>query len=253
MSSTKSRVVVVLPAYNAANTLVDTVREIDKTVVDEVILVDDASKDDTAHLSESIGLITLKHSHNMGYGANQKTCYKAALDSNADIVVMLHPDYQYTPKLLPAMVKLIETGLYDIALGSRILGNGALRGGMPLYRYVSNRILTLIQNVLLREKLSEFHTGYRAFSRKVLEELPLAENSDDFLFDNQMLAQAIFFGYRIGEITCPTRYEVRSSSINVWRSIKYGLGVIWISILFIIATTGLFIPKIFSDKGRRIM
>ena len=203
MSSTKSRVIVVLPAYNAANTLMDTVREIDKTVVDEVILVDDASKDDTAYLSESIGLITLKHSHNMGYGANQKTCYKAALDSNADIVVMLHPDYQYTPKLLPAMVKLIETGLYDIALGSRILGNGALRGGMPLYRYVSNRILTLIQNVLLREKLSEFHTGYRAFSRKVLEELPLAENSDDFLFDNQMLAQAIFFGYRIGEITCP--------------------------------------------------
>ena len=253
MSSTKSRVIVVLPAYNAANTLMDTVREIDKTVVDEVILVDDASKDDTAHLSESIGLITLKHSHNMGYGANQKTCYKAALDSNADIVVMLHPDYQYTPKLLPAMVKLIETGLYDIALGSRILGNGALRGGMPLYRYVSNRILTLIQNVLLREKLSEFHTGYRAFSRKVLEELPLAENSDDFLFDNQMLAQAIFFGYRIGEITCPTRYEVRSSSINVWRSIKYGLGVICISIVFIIAKTGLFIPKIFSDKGRRIM
>ncbi len=252
MRSTKLRVVVVLPAYNAADTLEDTVREIDRTVVDEVILVDDDSNDDTVHLSESIGLITLTHSYNMGYGANQKTCYKAALDSDADIVVMLHPDYQYTPKLLPAMVKLIETGLYDIALGSRILGNGALRGGMPLYRYVSNRILTLIQNILLREKLSEFHTGYRAFSRKVLEELPLGENSDDFLFDNQMLAQAIFFGYRIGEITCPTRYEVRSSSINVWRSIKYGLGVIYISIVFIIAKTGLFIPKMFSDKGRRI-
>jgi len=243
----------VLPAYNAADTLEDTVREIDRTVVDEVILVDDDSSDDTVHLSENIGLITLKHSYNMGYGANQKTCYKAALDSDADIVVMLHPDYQYTPKLLPVMVKLIETGLYDIALGSRIIGNGALRGGMPLYRYVSNRILTLIQNVLLREKLSEFHTGYRAFSRKVLEELPLAENSDDFLFDNQMLAQAIFFGYRIGEISCPTRYEVRSSSINVWRSIKYGLGVIYISIVFLIAKTGLFIPKIFSNRGKRIV
>jgi glycosyltransferase involved in cell wall biosynthesis len=248
-----SRVVVVLPAYNAANTLADTVSEIDNSVVDEVILVDDASQDGTVALAEGMGLVTVRHARNMGYGGNQKTCYRAALTANADIVVMLHPDYQYTPKLLPAMVALIDSGLYDIVLGSRILGKGARRGGMPLYRYVANRLLTFFQNVLLREKLSEFHTGYRAFSRRVLAELPLAENSDDFLFDNQILGQAIYFGFRIGEVTCPTRYEPRSSSINVWQSMKYGLGVIWTSMLFLLAKWRFVRPAIFSPGGRRLI
>jgi len=243
----------VLPAYNAANTLADTVTEIDDAMVEEIILVDDASQDGTAALAEGVGLVTVRHARNMGYGGNQKTCYRAALTANADIVVMLHPDYQYTPKLLPAMVALIDSGLYDIALGSRILGKGARRGGMPLYRYVANRFLTFFQNVMLDEKLSEFSTGYRAFSRQVLEQLPLAENSDDFLFDNQILAQAIYFDFRIGEVTCPTRYEPHSSSINVWRWMKYVPGVIWTSMLFLLAKWGFVRPAIFSLGCRRLI
>jgi glycosyltransferase involved in cell wall biosynthesis len=224
------RVVVVLPAYNAARTLETTYREIPADLVDEVVLVDDASPDDTVAEARRLGIRhVIRHERNRGYGGNQKTCYRTALDLGADIVVMLHPDYQYTPKLLPAMVSLIAEGVYPVVLGSRILGKGALRGGMPLYKYVANRALTLAQNLLVGEKLSEYHTGYRAFSREVLERLPLERNSDDFVFDNQMLSQIIYAGYPIAEITCPTRYFEEASSINFRRSVTYGLGVLGVS------------------------
>jgi glycosyltransferase involved in cell wall biosynthesis len=226
------RVAVVMPAYNAEQTLRRTVEEIPREFVDDLILVDDASQDATAEIARSLGLHTIVHSANAGYGANQKTCYREALSRGAEVVIMLHPDYQYTPKLLVAMASLVAIGQYDIVLGSRILGGGAVRGGMPRYKYISNRVLTLIQNLLLGAKLSEYHTGYRAFSRRVLESLPLESNADGFLFDNQMLAQALYFGFSIGEVSCPARYFAEASSIGFRASLKYGLGVLATSLLF---------------------
>src|SRR3982751_21886 len=217
---------VVLPAYNAGRTLERTVREVPPGVVDEFLLVDDASHDDTVAQAGRLGIPYIVHPQNRGYGGNQKTCYAEALRRGAEIVVMLHPDYQYTPKLIGAMAWLVASGEFDIVLGSRILGTGALKGGMPLYKYVANRFLTAVENLLLGVKLSEFHTGYRAFSRRVLETLPLHENSDDFVFDNQILAQAVAFGFLIGEISCPTRYFPEASSINFRRSMTYGMGVL---------------------------
>jgi glycosyltransferase involved in cell wall biosynthesis len=220
------KIIVVMPAYNAALTLHQTYAEIPHEIVDEVLLVDDKSADHTVEVSRALGIETIVHAHNLGYGGNQKTCYRAALDKGADIVIMLHPDYQYTPKLITAMASLISEDLFDCVLGSRILGVGALKGGMPLYKYISNRFLTLVQNWLLGHKLSEYHTGYRAFSRDILQTLPLDENSNDFVFDNQMLTQIIYGGYRIAEITCPTKYFPEASSISLWPSIKYGMGVL---------------------------
>ncbi len=226
------RVVVVMPAYNAERTLLKTYAEIPKGVVDDVILVDDQSQDKTAEIARSLGIDTIVHSKNKGYGANQKTCYKEALRLKADIVIMVHPDYQYTPKLITAMASLIAEGLFDCVLGSRVLGVGALRGGMPRYKFIANRVLTLFQNLLLGYKLSEYHTGYRAFSRKVLETLPLENNDDDFVFDNQMLSQIVYAGYDIGEVTCPTRYMADSSSISLPKAVLYGIGVIKTSVAF---------------------
>ncbi|MEX0811114.1 MAG: glycosyltransferase family 2 protein [Chitinophagales bacterium] len=224
------RLVVVLPAYNAAQTLEKTYKEIDFTIVDDVVLVDDASKDNTIEVGKNLGIQhIIRHEQNKGYGGNQKSCYQKALALNADIVIMLHPDYQYTPKLIPSMAHLIANDLFPVVLGSRILGNGALKGGMPLYKYLANRFLTLTQNILGGQKLSEYHTGYRAFSKEVLQSLNLEANSDDFVFDNQMLSQIIFKGFPIGEITCPTKYFKEASSINFKRSVKYGLGVLFTS------------------------
>lgn len=246
------KLVVVMPAYNAEQTLEQTYREVPPGFIDEIVLVDDASRDNTAELSRRLGLKTVVHPKNLGYGGNQKTCYKEALKLGADVVIMLHPDYQYTPKLLIAMASLVAIGLYDIVLGSRILGGGALKGGMPLYKYISNRILTLIQNIMLGAKLSEYHTGYRAFSRRVLMELPLEENSNDFIFDNQMLAQALMCGYSIGEISCPTKYFKEASSINLMRSIVYGLGVLKTSVQFVLHKHGIKRYRIFSTESRRL-
>ena len=243
------RVVVVLPAYNAERTLRRTIDAIPPGYIDRLILVDDGSSDRTAQLSQELGLRTAIHEANRGYGANQKTCYREALEDGADVVIMLHPDYQYTPRLAVAMASLIALDQYDVVLGSRILSNGALRGGMPVYKYVSNRILTLLQNILLREKLSEYHTGYRAFSRRVLEALPLLANSDDFVFDNQMLAQALYFGFRIGEISCPARYFPEASSINFRRSVTYGLGVLKTSVQFRLSKWGWIRSPIFDPRG----
>ena len=216
-----------MPAYNAAKTLKQTYHELPHDVVDEVVLVDDHSNDETAELAHSIGINhVIVHDQNLGYGGNQKTCYSYALNLGADIVIMVHPDYQYTPKLCTAMASLIANDVYDCVLGSRILGTGALKGGMPRYKYIANRLLTMFQNVMLNYKLSEYHTGYRAFSRKLLLQLPLDENSDDFVFDNQMLLQVIYAGYQIGEITCPTLYMEDASSISFQRSVEYGLGII---------------------------
>jgi len=240
------KICVVMPAYNAAKTVRQTLDEIPRDYIDDIILVDDASTDDTAALSRSLGICTIVHERNLGYGGNQKTCYRHALERGADIVIMLHPDYQYTPKLLVAMGSLIAVGQYDIVLGSRILSEGALRGGMPVYKYISNRFLTCVQNLLLRKKLSEYHTGYRAFSREVLEKLPLERNSDDFIFDNQMLAQAIYCGFSIGEISCPTKYFPEASSINLRRSAIYGLGVLKVSVQFRLSKLGLLRPSIFA-------
>jgi len=228
------KVVVVMPAYNAARTIERTWREvIAQDVVDEVIVVDDASQDETVALARGLNKVRVHvHPKNRGYGGNQKTCYRLALDSGADIVIMVHPDYQYTPKLIPAMAAMVSSGLFHCVLGSRILGGQALAGGMPLWRYVPNRVLTLIGNVLLGTKVSEFHTGYRAFSRELIERLPLAEDSDDFVFDNQMLAQAVWFGYRIGEVSCPTRYAPESSSATFANSVRYGFGCIGTALVF---------------------
>ena len=225
-------IAVVLPAYNAERTLRQTVDEIPREFVDDLILVDDASRDETAALSRALGLHTVVHPVNAGYGANQKTCYREALARGADVVIMLHPDYQYTPKLLTAMASLVAVGQYDVVLGSRILSGGALKGGMPLYKYASNRFLTFFQNVMMRGKLSEYHTGYRAFSRRVLETLPLERNSDGFVFDNQMLAQVMYFGFAIGEISCPARYFPEASSISLLPSMRYGFGVLGTSLQF---------------------
>lgn len=246
------KVTVVMPAYNAAATLERTLAEVNRQTVDEIILVDDASRDDTAALSRRLGLRTLVHDSNRGYGGNQKTCYREALRTGADIVIMLHPDYQYTPKLLTALASLIAVDQFDAVLGSRILGGGALKGGMPVYKYVANRALTFAENLVTGAKLSEYHTGYRAFSREVLAALPLEENSDDFVFDAQMLAQCIYFGFRVGEVSCPTRYEPESSSINFPRSVVYGLGVLGVSAQFAAARLGLGRARIFDPAGRRI-
>ena len=229
------KIVVIMPAYNASKTLSATYAEIPFWIVDDVVLVDDDSNDDTPEAARQLGIQhVIEHPKNVGYGGNQKTCYRKALDLEADIVVMVHPDYQYTPKLIPSMAFLIAQGLYQVVLGSRILGKGALRGGMPLYKYVFNRLLTAFENVMIGAKLSEYHTGYRAFSREVLEKINFESNSDDFVFDNQMLSQVIFAGYEIGEITCPTTYFSEASSINFSRSVKYGFGVIvtsWMPLL----------------------
>jgi glycosyltransferase involved in cell wall biosynthesis len=235
-----------MPAYNAEKTLEKTYREIPFEIVDEVVLVDDASCDGTYEVARNMGIHNIVHENNLGYGGNQKSCYRAALELGADIVIMVHPDYQYTPKLIPAMVSMIAYGEFDVVLGSRILGIGALQGGMPLYKYIANRFLTLIENILLGHKLSEFHTGYRAFSREVLERLPLEKNSNDFVFDNQMLAQIIWFGYRIGELSCPTKYFDDASSINFRRSVVYGLGVLKTAVQFRLQKWGLARSAIFS-------
>src|SRR3972149_5865030 len=232
------KVVVVLPAYNAAQTLSATYTELSPEIVDEVLLVDDGSTDQTVAVAKRLGIRTFVHARNRGYGANQKTCYREALKAGADIVVMIHPDYQYTPKLVGAMASMIASGEYDVALGSRILGGTARAGGMPLYQYVANRFPTAFQNLLQRAKLSEYHTGFRAFSRRLLETLPLEENSDDFVFDNQILAQGLWFGFDIGELTCPTRYFTEASSIDFRRSVKYGFGVLGTALEYRLAKMG---------------
>jgi glycosyltransferase involved in cell wall biosynthesis len=244
-------IAVVLPAYNAERTLRATVAEIPECV-DTRILVDDGSSDQTASLARELGLDVYVHDGNYGYGRNQQTCYREALAHGADIVVMLHPDYQYSPLLSTAMASMIACGVYDVVLGSRILGGGALKGGMPLYKYIANRALTAFENLLLGAKLSEYHTGYRAFSRDVLMKLPLLENSDDFLFDNQMLAQCVYFGYHIGEVSCPTKYFLEASSISFRRATRYGVGVLATSLQFALQKAGVAKFKIFSPKGRRI-
>jgi glycosyltransferase involved in cell wall biosynthesis len=247
------RVCVVMPAYNAERTLERTVSEIDRAVVDDVIVVDDASRDATKEVAKRLGLHVIVHPKNRGYGGNQKTCYTEALSRGADIVVMVHPDYQYSPRLIPAMASMVASGHFDCVLGSRILGVGARKGGMPLWKYVANRTLTFAENVLLGYKLAEYHTGYRAFSRRLLETLPLEENSDDFVFDNQMLAQTLWFGFDIGELTCPTRYFTEASSINFRRSVKYGFGVLGTALQFRLARMGLTRTPRLSDAGRKLL
>jgi glycosyltransferase involved in cell wall biosynthesis len=245
------KVVVVLPAYNAAKTIKQTYDEIDTSLVDEVILVDDASKDDTVAAARAAGIThIIRHEKNKGYGGNQKTCYRTALTTGADIIVMLHPDYQYTPALIAPMVTLISNKVYPVVLGSRILGKGALKGGMPFYKYVFNRLLTLTQNILMRQKLSEYHTGYRAYHKDVLLSIPFESNSDDFVFDNELLAQVFYRGYEIAEITCPTRYFKEASSINFRRSSIYGLGVLRVSLHYALQKTGLFKFRLFDFKNK---
>ena len=248
-----NKVIVVLPAYNAERTLKKTFQEIDRGVVDEIILVDDGSTDGTAAVAASLGIQPIIHRENLGYGANQKTCYQAALEHDADIVVMLHPDYQYSPKLIPAMVHLLTTNEYDVVLGSRILGGRAIKGGMPRYKYYSNRILTLMQNLLLGAKLSEYHTGYRAFARRVLESIAWEKNSNDFVFDNQMLSQIIYQGYTVGEISCPAKYFPEASSINFARSVKYGLGCLLTAVQFRLSKMGLISPAIFCATPKLLI
>lgn len=245
------RIAVVMPAYNAEKTLEMTVHELTE-VVDIKILVDDSSRDETAKLSRDLGITTFVHEQNFGYGRNQQTCYREALAAGADIVVMVHPDYQYTPLLVPAMAGMIASGVYDMVLASRILGGGALRGGMPFYKYVFNRCLTAFQNLFLGVKLSEYHTGFRAFSRQLLETLPILENSDDFVFDNQMIAQAVMFGFRIGEISCPTKYFEEASSINFKRSVEYGLGVLGTTLSFAAQKLGIVHLPCFDANGRKV-
>lgn len=247
------RLIVVMPAYNAEKTLRQTCEELPHEYLDDVILVDDASSDLTARIARELNIKTIIHSKNLGYGANQKTCYREALKLGADIIVMLHPDYQYSPLLVTAMASMIVSGHYDVVLGSRILGGEALKGGMPLYKYVANRFLTFVENLILGVKLSEYHTGYRAFSRKVLETLPLEENSEDFVFDNEMLAQAVYFGFKIGEISCPTRYFEEASSINFSRSLRYGFGVLLTSVKYVFQKLGLMDSSIFNREGRKLI
>ena len=244
----QKKVVVVLPAYNAAQTLLKTYQEIPFDIVDEVILVDDASSDGTAILAKEIGIShVILHQKNKGYGGNQKSCYDKALAVGADIVIMLHPDYQYTPKLITAMVSIIANDLYPVVFGSRILGKGAIKGGMPYYKYFFNRILTLTQNILMDQKLSEYHSGYRAFSAEVLNKINYQANSDDFVFDNQMIAQICFEGFEIAEVTCPTKYFEEASSINFTRSITYGLGVLGVSFGYFFQRIGLYKSKIYQQ------
>ena len=244
------RIAVVLPAYNAARTLEKTVKEMPREIVDEVLLIDDNSKDETVQLAQRLGLRVFVHEKNFGYGRNQKTCYAEALRTDADVIVMLHPDYQYEPRLVLPMAGLIATGIYDVVIASRILGGKARSNGMLLYKYIANRVLTLIQNFFVGAKLSEYHSGYRAFSRNVLLSLPLLMNSDDFAFDNEMLVQAIYFGYRIGEISCPTRYFPEASSINFRRSVKYGFAVLWTSVRFRLQKWHVAKFRIFDIRGQ---
>jgi len=246
------KIVVVMPAYNASKTLEQTVREL-PDIVDATILVDDGSTDETAQLAKTMGLQVFIHDHNYGYGRNQQTCYREALAKGADIVVMVHPDYQYTPALVTAMASMIGFEVYDVVLGSRILGGGALKGGMPLYKYAANRLLTAFQNALTGAKLSEYHTGFRAFSRNVLQTLPLLENSDDFVFDNEVLAQCICFNFRIGEISCPTKYFKHASSISFSRSVKYGFGVLRTTLMCRLQTLGIAHYRLFSSTGRKLL
>jgi len=246
------RIAVVLPAYNAEKTLEQTYKEIPFDIVDDVILVDDNSRDNTLEVGKQLGIkYAIRHQENKGYGGNQKTCYNKALEIGADIVVMLHPDYQYTPKLIHSMCYLIANEVYEVVFGSRILGKGALRGGMPFYKYAANRFLTLSQNILLWQKLSEYHTGYRAFSRKVLESINYEVNSDDFVFDNQMIAQIFYAGFEIAEITCPTKYFEEASSINLQRSIKYGFGVLGTSFSYFFKKLGIGNAKIFTKPIKK--
>jgi glycosyltransferase involved in cell wall biosynthesis len=241
------KIIVVLPAYNAALTLEQTYKEIPFDIVDDVVLVDDASRDNTTEIGHKLGIKhIIRHDKNKGYGGNQKSCYKKALDLGADIIIMLHPDYQYTPKLIHAMAGVIAYDVYPVVLGSRILGKGALKGGMPIYKYISNRFLTFVQNILMNQKLSEYHTGYRAFSKEIFDKINIEANSDDFVFDNQMLAQIFYAGFEIGEITCPTKYFDEASSINFRRSVQYGLGVLRVSIAYFIAKIGLYKASIFK-------
>ena len=243
------KIAVIMPAYNAEKTLEKTYNEIYQNFVDEIILVDDFSEDETKEIAKRLDITTIIHEKNKGYGANQKSCYKAALKSGADIVIMLHPDYQYTPKLIPAMASMMAFDEYDAVIGSRMLGNSALKGGMPLYKYISNRFLTEFQNIVTGEKLSEYHTGFRGFTRKLLETLPLEDCSDDFIFDNQMLALILYNGYKIGEISCPTKYFKEASSINFYRSCKYGLEVLLVSLKYRLSKIGIQI-KLFDDRGK---
>jgi glycosyltransferase involved in cell wall biosynthesis len=244
------RITIILPAYNAARTLARTCAEIPRDMVDDIILTDDASSDNTVAIARELGLHTILHEHNRGYGGNQKTCYRAALDRGADIIIMLHPDYQYTPRLIPAMAAMLVSDQYDAVLASRILGGGALVGGMPMYKYMANRALTAFQNLLTGAKLSEYHSGYRAWTRQVLEHLPLDRCSDDFLFDNQMLALALNAGYRIGEISCPTKYFPEASSINLRRSITYGIGVLQTSLQYGLHRAGIRRHSLFDEISR---
>ena len=245
------RIAVVLPAYNAEKTLEATVNELPE-LVDIRILVDDHSSDRTVDIAHRLGLQFYVHDRNYGYGRNQQTCYREALAAGADVVIMVHPDYQYTPLLVTALASMVAYGVYDVVLGSRIIGGTALRGGMPLYKYIANRLLTAFENMFLGIKLSEYHTGYRAFGREVLTRLPLRENSDDFVFDNQMLAQCVHFGYRIGEISCPTKYFEEASSINFRRSVQYGLGVLETTLRFALERAGLMHSAIFSNEGKKL-
>jgi glycosyltransferase involved in cell wall biosynthesis len=245
------KIVVVLPAYFAAGTLERTYAEIPRDIVDDVLLVDDASTDGTLELARSLGIRTIQHETNRGYGANQKTCYRAALELGADIVVMLHPDYQYDPRLITAMAAMIASDIYDLVLGSRILGGKAVAGGMPRYKYVANRILTLVENWLVGAKLSEYHTGYRAYSRRILETLPLDRNSNDFVFDNEVIVQTVAAGFRIGEVSCPARYFAEASSISFRRSVRYGFGVLRVGMQYRLGRWGLASPRILQGVLRR--
>ncbi|HEB02216.1 MAG TPA: glycosyltransferase family 2 protein [Nitrospirae bacterium] len=244
------KIVVVMPAFNAEKTLEKTYRDLPHEYLHDVVLVDDASNDKTVSLARELGIRTIVHEENRGYGGNQKTCYGDALDAGADIVVMVHPDYQYSPRLVTAMSAMIASGEFDVVLGSRIITGSAIKGGMPRYKYIANRFLTFFQNMMLGVKLSEYHTGFRAFSREVIESLPLEDNSDDFVFDNQMLSQAVYYGFRVGELSCPTRYFADASSINFMRSVKYGLGVLWTSALFRLGKWGIAEPRIFPPTNK---
>lgn len=246
------KIVVVMPAYNAEKTIRQTYAEIPHDIVDDCILTDDDSRDRTVEVARELGIKVFIHERNKGYGANQKTCYREALKLGADVVVMLHPDYQYPPRLITAMAALITSGMFDVVLGSRILGNKAIKGGMPVYKYIANRCLTLVENNMIREKLSEYHTGYRAFSREVLLDLPILENSDDFIFDNQMLLQAFYFGFRVGEITCPAVYTKDSSSIGFSRSVIYGLGVLRTAFNYMLQKSNLRRYSLFDKEGRKL-
>ena len=241
-----------MPAYNAEKTLEKTFNDIPKDLVDDIILADDYSHDNTTFISKKLGIKTIIHNENKGYGGGQKSCYQEALNRGADIVIMLHPDYQYNPKLIPSIAHLIASGVFDAVIGSRILGNKAIKGGMPVYKYIFNRALTMIENFIIQEKLSEYHTGYRAFSKEVLLNIPLLENSDDFVFDNQMLCQTLFFGFKVGEVSCPALYFKDASSINLKRSIIYGIGVLITATQYFISKKNIFMFDIFNKSGNKI-